>query len=227
MPPAPVRHRQRKPGQQHVVDAAMERRRHPRQQRLRHRRQAASASDARRVPSVSRAGSSRSADQQQRRLASASRARTKAPAQRFAPAHAPQAAPPSPGTTSPAAAAQPPARPRSPARPPQGPAPGSATTPRRPQDDGSQATAARPLRPGIEPHRLHHHAGRRTEPPLRGFRLRGDQLAQRRVIVDDRQHRSAAGRRRPQPHRAASPQAAIPPVRASGAHRVSRSRSAS
>ena len=32
-PPAPVRHRQHQAGQQHVVDAAMERGRHPRQQR--------------------------------------------------------------------------------------------------------------------------------------------------------------------------------------------------
>ena len=46
---------------------------------------------------------------------------------------------------------------------------------RKPQPPG-------PLRPGIEPQRLHHHAGRRTEPPLRGFRLRGDQLAQRRIV---------------------------------------------
>ena len=36
MPPAPVRNRKHKPGQQHVVDAAMKQRRHPRQQRIRH-----------------------------------------------------------------------------------------------------------------------------------------------------------------------------------------------
>ena len=38
LPPAPVRHRNGKPGQQHVVDAPMKRRSNPRQQRLRHLR---------------------------------------------------------------------------------------------------------------------------------------------------------------------------------------------
>ncbi len=36
MPPAPVRDRQRQAGQQHIVDAGMERRRHAGQQRPRH-----------------------------------------------------------------------------------------------------------------------------------------------------------------------------------------------
>ena len=36
-PPAPVRNRQHQAGQQHIVDAAMKRRRHPRQQRARDR----------------------------------------------------------------------------------------------------------------------------------------------------------------------------------------------
>src|SRR5262249_1365003 len=35
--PTPLRNRQRKPSEQHMLDAAMERRRHPRQQRLRQR----------------------------------------------------------------------------------------------------------------------------------------------------------------------------------------------
>ena len=46
-PPAPLRQRNRQRGQQHVVDAAMERRRHPRQQRARRPATAASASDGR------------------------------------------------------------------------------------------------------------------------------------------------------------------------------------
>ena len=58
MPPAPVGDRHRKPRQQHVVDAAMERRRNTRQQRLPSARQAASASDAPRCLVRSRAGSS-------------------------------------------------------------------------------------------------------------------------------------------------------------------------
>ena len=98
------------------------------------------------------------------------------------PAPAPQAAPPSPGTTSRrGGSADRSARPRSPARPPQGPAPGSATTPRRPQGDGSPATAG----PACAAPASNHTACTITPDAgdsrrCRGFRLGGDQLAQRR-----------------------------------------------
>ena len=58
-----------------------------------------------------------------------------------------------------------------------------------------------PQRPGIEPQRLHHHPDRGAEPPLRGFRLCSDQIAQRRIVdtadIDPPQagrHRNRTGR---------------------------------
>ena len=101
---------------------------------------------------------------------------------------------------------------------------------RKPQPPG-------PRRSGIEPHRLHHHAGRRTEPPLRGFRLRGDQLAQRRISsipATSIRRRQAARRNRSGRHHLKLHSAALAvsdsipsgEVRSCGTN-VSRSRSAS
>ena len=43
-------------------------------------------------------------------------------------------------------------------------APGCATTPRPPQDDGCEQQPPGLFRAGIEPHRLHHHSARRSKP---------------------------------------------------------------
>ena len=60
---------------------------------------------------------------------------------------------------------------------------------RKPQQTG-------PLRPGVEPQRLYHHAERGAEPPLRGLRLPGDQIAQRRVVDTGNVDPLQAGARR-------------------------------
>ena len=93
---------------------------------------------------------------------------------------------------------------------------------RKPQPPG-------PLRPGIEPQRLHHHAGRRAEPPLRGLRLRGDQLAQRRIVdtgnIDPPQ--AGARRNRTGRHHLKPPLRISHPAKHPSGTSVSRSRSAS
>ena len=177
------------------------------------------------VPAVSRTASSPLARQQQRRLAELAAPERKLLRQHGHPAHAPQAARAQRRNDVPRAgsATACPRRDRLPGRQP-GPAPGSATTPHRPQDDGSSASS-RPgsRRTGIKPHRLHHHAGRRIKPALRGLRRRRDQSAQAR-LVDTAQHRPAADSRRPQPPAAAQSQGRHSP---SAVDASSRSRSAS
>src|SRR5262249_45292317 len=66
--PTPLRKGQRKPSEQHMVDAAMERRRYPRQQRLRERNRKREREPTRRAQGVARR-LERAIDQRQRGLA--------------------------------------------------------------------------------------------------------------------------------------------------------------
>ena len=157
------------------------------------------------VPMVSRAAIERAIDQRQRRRAQhpAPERKLRDPLRR--PARPPPAAAPSAATTFRVGGQRGLlARPRPPPTPPQGRAPGCATTPRPPPGGGSSAADARPrAAPGIEPDRLHHHAGRGCEPHLRRLRLLGDAGAPRLLAEAadihppqaGRAHRHVAGRR--------------------------------
>src|SRR5262249_34203686 len=134
--PTPLHNGQRQPGEQHMLDAAMERRRHPRQQPLRDR--------------------SRQRQRQPTRRANRGAPHQPPPARPHAPPpprpkprnptpHPPPATPAiatTDETRSPAPAAPAQSRPQSPPTPPQAQAPGCATTPRQPQDDGWSAADA-------------------------------------------------------------------------------------
>ena len=146
MPPAPVRHRHHQAGQQHIVDAAMEGRRQPGQQRAgdggrqRERELAGRAADvARRIE--------RAVDQRQRRRAqhAAPERKLVVEARRILGVRR-QPLRPAPERGAAWRQRTAPRRSQSPARPRPGPAAGCARTRRRPQDDGWSAAAVRPPR---------------------------------------------------------------------------------
>ena len=208
MPPAPVRNRKRKPGQQHVVDAAMEHRRHPRQQRIRHRGRQRQPSDAR----PCQAGRAR---HRACPPTSSSEGRPCIPLQNESSAMTPasracaesRSAQRRNDVPRAGSATARPRRDRQPTPPP-GPAPGSATTPRRPQDDGSKATAARPARhrhqttPPAPSRRPRDQAWPpRLPPPPRSARARPHRQSPRRPIGTPDLHPPQASRRRNRPGR--------------------------
>ncbi len=177
-PPAPVRNRHRQPGQQHVVDAAMERRRHPRQQRRRELGRQREREVPGRAADVAHR-IERAVDQRQRRLTQhgAPQRKLRQPPLvlrvRGKPVRpAPERGPARRRRRHQGACKRLP-------RPPQAPAPGCATTPRPPPDDGWSATAGR-----RQPRR------RRTTPPAPSPRPPAQ--ADPRPLVPARQCRRAA-----------------------------------
>src|SRR5262249_49183153 len=139
--PTPLRKGQRKPSEQHMVDAAMERRRYPRQQRLRERNRKREREPTRRAQGVARRLEP-AIDQRPRGLAQHTSPKRNRAAARRPPRHpapATKAVPPPAETRCPAPATPAPRRAQSPPTPPQAQAPGCATTPRQPQDDGYSA----------------------------------------------------------------------------------------
>ena len=153
-----LQHRQHQAGQQHIVDAAMKRRRHARQQCLRHRSRQRSASDGRPCPLMSRPRSSAPSTSDNSRRAQHPAPERKLRYPRCDPAPQRQAAAPSDATTSRAAPA-PACRP--PQRPPRRRKIRHQDAPRHPvnrevMDHQQQPSGS--LRPSIKPHRLHHHA---------------------------------------------------------------------
>ena len=219
-PPAPVRHRQHQARQQHIVDAAMERRRHPRQQRFRHRSRQRQRQMTGRAADIARR-IERAVKQRERRRAQHGAATTEAPPPRPAclrlrPSRCAQLR-----NEVPRSAATPasPARDRPPAPPP-GPGAGSATTRHPPPDGGSSAADGRPIRPGVKPHRLQHPPGLRRKPRSAAC----DCAAQ---CSRQRSSSSARAVDPPQTVRAATAPGAATPERQSSLRARGRSRNAS
>ena len=202
-PPAPVRNSQYQAGQQHIVDPAMEGRRNPGQQsprdrsRQREREMAGRAGD---VP----IGIERAVSQRKSRL-------TQHPGPERKLSHHARILRVSHQTLGPTSERgsgrhqrrRPPARNRLPGRRKVG----HQDAPRHPVHrkvmDGEQQPSGA-LRSGIEPHRLHHHPGRRSKPLFRRQCLFADAGAQARPHRA-RQRRFAAGSPRPAPRQAAPP----------------------
>src|SRR5262249_50330364 len=171
--PTPLRNRQRKPSEQHMLDAAMERRRHPRQQRLRQRNRQRQREPTRRPHRVTRR-IERAINQRQRR-----RAQLLTPKRKLANARCilrPQLKslrpPPKRGPTR-RQRRHLPTRNRRPRRRKLR----HQDAPRHPVNrkmmDAQQQTA-RPLRSGIKPHHLHKLPSRRRKPALRPPRMLAD-----------------------------------------------------
>src|SRR5262249_54998386 len=136
--PTPLRNGQRQPGEQHMLDAAMERRRYPRQQRLRHRSRQRQRELTSRANGVARR-IERALNQRQRGRAPPPHPNTHPPHPPPPPPPPPKPCPPPADTRPRAPSAPAPRRPQPPTTPPQAQAPGCATTPRQPQDDGWSA----------------------------------------------------------------------------------------
>src|SRR6266516_2664864 len=164
--PTPLRYGQRQPGEQHMLDAAMERRRYPRQHRLRERNRQRQREPTGRAHGVARR-IERTINQRQRALTKHPRPKRKlANARRIL---RPRRQP-----------LRPPTKRRSPRRQHRHPAARNRRPRRRKlrhQDaprhpvhrkmmDGQQQTT-RPMRAGIKPHRLHHRPEPRRKPALR------------------------------------------------------------
>ena len=201
-PPAPLRNRQHQAGQQHIVDAAMEGRRHSRQQRPRDRSRQREREMAGRADDVP-IRIERAVNQRQQPARSASRSRTQAP--------------PAPRRILRLAASRCAQRTQRGAARPQRRRPAARNrlpgrrkirhqdAPRHPVHrkmmDHQQQPPRLP-RSGIEPHRLQHHAGRRRKPRSGASRL----LRRCRRAAPPhraRKHRPAAGRSPPAPRQAA------------------------
>ena len=170
MAPAPVRHRNRQRAEQHVVDAAVECRWHPRQQRLRHLGRQAHGQVTRRAEHVAHRVELALRQLQRRQVLLVAPER-KLLAQRCA-----SRMPSKPRGPAPERGAPLRQRHRLPGRnlPPRRLQVRHQDPPRHPVDRkmmDAKKQPPRPLRPGIEPHRLQHQAGRRIEPPLGSLRL--------------------------------------------------------
>src|SRR5262249_37150069 len=164
--PTPLRNRQRKPSEQHMLDAAMERRRHPRQQRLRQRNRQRQREPTRRPHRVTRR-IERAINQRRRGCAQLLTPKRKLANARciLRPQLKPLRPPPKRGPTR---------RQRrhlaTRYRRPRRRKLRHQDAPRHPVNrkmmDGQQQTA-RPLRASIKPHRLHKPPARRPPPPRR------------------------------------------------------------
>jgi hypothetical protein len=172
-PPAPVRNRQYQARQQHLVDAAMEGRRNAGQQSPRDRSRQREREMPRRAGDVP-IGSERTVNQRKSRLT-----QHPGPERKFS--HHARILRVSPQTLGPTTQRgsgrhqrrRPPARNRLPGRRQIR----HQDAPRHPVHhkvmNGEQQPSGS-LRSGIQPHRLHHHPGRRSKPPFRRQRLFGD-----------------------------------------------------
>src|SRR5262249_7655121 len=198
--PTPLRKGQSKPSEQHMVDAAMERRRNPRQQRLRERNRQREREPTRRAQGVAR--------RIERAIHQRQRGRAQLPSQNRKHANARRILRPRRKPLRPPPKRAPPRRQRRhlPARNrrPRRRKLRHQDAPRHPVNrkmmDAQQQTA-RPLRAGIKPHRLHHLPSRRRKPALRRARLLADARLTRPSIKITNVDPSDARRRTHRPNR--------------------------
>ena len=195
--PAPVRDRHRQAGQQHLVDAAVERRRHPAQQWPGDRRRQPQG-QLPGCPDGVADGIEPAIDQRQRR-----RAQHPAPERKLRDPLGVLRFRRQPLRPAPQRRSGRRQRGLLPVRDrrPRGRKVGHQDAPRHPvhrQVMDRQQQAAGLCRPGIKPHRLHHHAGRRRKPHLRRLALLGDAGAPR-ILAEaaDIHPPQTAPRRRP------------------------------
>src|SRR6266481_4341329 len=198
--PTPLRNGQRQPGEQHMLDAAMERRRYPRQQRLRERSRQRQREPTSRANGVARR-IERAVNQRQRALAQHPGPKRKlANARRILRTQLKPLRPPPKRGSARRQRRNPAARNRRPRRRKLR----HQDAPRHPVNrkmmDGQQQTT-RPLRSGVKPHRLHQHSSRRQKPALRRSRMLADARLTPRSIKTTNVDPSEAGARIHRPSR--------------------------
>src|SRR5262249_21251797 len=198
--PTPLRKGQSKPSEQHMLDAAMERRRNPRQQRLRERNRQREREPTRRAQRVARRIERAIHQRQRGRAQQPSPKRNLATERCIGPPRRYLLRPPPKRPPPRWQRRHLPARNRRPRRRKLR----HQNAPRHPVNrkmmDAQQQTT-RPMRAGIKPHRLHHHPARRRKPPLRRTRLLADARLTRPSIKITNVDPSDAARRTHRPNR--------------------------
>src|SRR5262249_48303630 len=171
--PTPLRYGQSQPGEQHMLDAAMKRRRYPRQQPLRDRSRQRQRQPTSRANGIARR-IKRAVNQRQRALTQHPRPKRKLANARRILRPRRQPLPPPPNRPPPRRPPRPPAaRNRLPRRRKLRHQDAPRPPVNRKMMDGQQQTP-RTLRSGVKPHRLHHHPRRRRKPALRRSRMLAD-----------------------------------------------------